>query len=67
MSSKQPQNYQELSSELDRILAELSSGQLDIDQAINKYQRGAELIAELRDYLKTSENKITKLKINFDK
>lgn len=60
-------NYQDLSRELDEILAKLQSSELDIDEALKAYERGMVVAKQLEDYLKTAENKITKLKTNWDK
>lgn len=61
MSSKKI-DYQALNLELDDILRTLQSGELDIDEAITSYERGQQIISELEDYIKQSENKIIKLK-----
>lgn len=54
-------NYQQLSSELDEIVAKLQSTDIDIDDAVKAYERGAVIIKELENYLKTAENKISKI------
>jgi exodeoxyribonuclease VII small subunit len=57
--SKQPEaSYQELKSELDDIMDQLGREDLDIDKALDYYQRGIELVKQLEAYLKTAENKI---------
>lgn len=58
-------NYQGLSAELEAILSELQSGELDIDEAVKKYQRGMEIVQELQKYLKEAENKVKKVKADF--
>lgn len=55
-------NYRELSAELDEILGKLQDGELDIDEAVKKYQRGSEIVKELQKYLKEAENKVKKVK-----
>lgn len=60
-------NYQAASAELEAILLELQSGELDIEVAVKQYERGLELIAALETYLKTAENRVTKLKAQFSK
>lgn len=54
--------YQPLSQELDDILAKLQTSDLDIDEAMILYERGMTISRDLETYLKTAENKITKLK-----
>lgn len=58
-------DYKTLSNELDQILEQLESTDLDIEEALSKYQRGMEIVEQLEDYLKTAENKVTKLKQTF--
>lgn len=60
-------NYQNLSSELESILARLQSADLDIDEAVKAYERGMTIAKELEVYLKTAENKITKIKADLNK
>ncbi len=59
-------NYQELSAELDTILAQLQADDIDVDAAIKLYERGIEISKSLESYLKTAQNKVTKLKASFD-
>ncbi len=56
-------DYRTTSNEPEKILAELESGDLDVDQAIKQYQKGMDLVKELEKQLKLAENKITKVKI----
>lgn len=56
--------YQELSDQLEKIMSELQDGQLDLDQAIEKYEEGIKIIKQLEKQLKTAENKIIKIKEN---
>ncbi len=60
-------NYQELSKELDTILAQLQTDDFDIDEALKLYERGIAISKQLEAYLKDAENTVTKLKASFDK
>lgn len=64
---KQPSkaNYKELSQELDSILAELQQDDLDVDKALEYYQRGLELARQLENYLSEAENQIRDIKSKF--
>jgi exodeoxyribonuclease VII small subunit len=64
MATKKSIDYQKLNQELEQLLEAMQSGQLDIDQAIQTYKRGQEIIAELHTYLTKAENKVIKLKKN---
>jgi exodeoxyribonuclease VII small subunit len=65
MAKDVKQDYQALSSELESIVLNLQQDSLDIDEAVKRYERGLELVAVLEAYLKTAENKVTKLKAQF--
>lgn len=56
-------NYRALNEELNEILSELQSGELDIDEAVKKYERGIKIVGELETYLKTAKNKVSKAKL----
>lgn len=56
-------NYKELRSELDDIIEQVqNSGADDIDKSIELYNRAKTIIAELKEYLETAQNKLTKNK-----
>ncbi len=59
-------NYEQLRAELDSIVVELQRDDLDVDKALEHYQRGLELIKQLEKYLSTAENKVRDIKSNFD-
>ena len=44
--------------ELQTLLADMQTGDIDVDEAIQKYERGQKLVAELQKYLETAENTI---------
>lgn len=55
-------SYRELQAELDKVLVELQSADLDIDKALDLYKTGQKLLADLEKYLKTAKNEIEHLK-----
>ncbi len=55
-------NYQQLRDELDAVLAELQRDDLDVDKALEHYQRGLELVKQLEQYLNGAENKVRDIK-----
>lgn len=58
-------DYKSLNNELDDILAQLQSDDLDVDQAVELYKRGISITKELEKYLKGAENNIAKIKADF--
>jgi exodeoxyribonuclease VII small subunit len=61
MNSKTSKSYRQMATELDQIMQWFESGDIDIDEAINKYEEARKLIVEMEIYLKTAENKINKI------
>jgi exodeoxyribonuclease VII small subunit len=59
-------NYRELSSELDTIVAQLEDSDIDVDEALKRYERGMEIVDKLEAYLKTAQNEVKKIKARFD-
>lgn len=59
-------DYKKLSAELDSILEELQTADIDVDESMRLYQRGMTVARELEKYVQTAENKITKLKQSFE-
>lgn len=56
--AKQTIDYQELSNELDRIIASLQANDIPIDEAIKLHGRGEQIIKELQLYLTQAENTV---------
>jgi exodeoxyribonuclease VII small subunit len=54
-------DYRALSDELETIVQALQRDDIDVDVAMQKYERGLELVELLEKYLKTAENRIEKL------
>lgn len=63
MATKSTNNYQTLSQELDDIMAALQHEDTDVDEAVRLYERGAIVVHDLQTHLKTSENKVKKIKL----
>ncbi len=53
-----PETYELALQELERLISELESGQLPLDQLLTSYQRGAQLMAFCKTKLETVENQI---------
>lgn len=54
--------YGQLQAELDELLLQLQSGDLDIDKALILHKEGEKLVTELEAYLAHAKNEITHLK-----
>jgi len=55
---KKPASYEQALSELDRLVQQMEGGQLPLDQLLDGYKRGAELLAFCRARLKAVEDQV---------
>jgi exodeoxyribonuclease VII small subunit len=58
-------DYKKLSAELDEVVARLQSADLDVDQAVQAYERGMAITKDLETYLQQTSNKVTKIKADW--
>lgn len=54
--------YSQLRTELDQLLEWFNGDDIDVDQAVEKYEQALKLTKQLEAYLQKAENTITKLK-----
>lgn len=66
MATNKTRSYQSLSEELDAILSQLQTEDTDIETAVKAYERGMALVAELEKQLKNAQNRVKKIKLNFE-
>lgn len=58
--------YQQMNDELAELLAWFESEQVDLDQAVSKYEETMKLIKQMQEHLKTAENKVNKISAKFE-
>lgn len=58
-----PKTYQELSSELDNVLATLQQPDIAVDEAVKLYEQGMKLAAELEKHIAKAENTLQKVRL----
>lgn len=58
-SSSEPLHYESAMAELESIVTQLESGQLQLEQSLAAYQRGAELLKLCQQSLADAEQKIS--------
>lgn len=56
-------DYKTMRTELEELLSAMQSEDLDVDEALAKYERGQQLISQLQAYLEAAENKIINRKL----
>ncbi|WP_306792645.1 exodeoxyribonuclease VII small subunit [Collinsella ureilytica] len=54
-------SYREASQELERIIRNLESGELELEESLEGYSRGVELLKSLRERLADAEQKVSVL------
>ena len=59
-----PETYELALQELERLIVDLESGQLPLDQLLTSYQRGAQLMSFCKGKLEAVENQIKVLEGN---
>jgi exodeoxyribonuclease VII small subunit len=57
-SHKEPATYELALSELDRLVQQMEGGQMPLDQLLDGYKRGAELLAFCRQRLQAVEDQV---------
>ena len=57
-ATKEPANYEQALAELDRLVAQMEGGQLPLDQLLDGYRRGAELLGYCRTRLQAVEDQV---------
>ncbi|MFM9916796.1 MAG: exodeoxyribonuclease VII small subunit [Rhizobacter sp.] len=57
-ASQVPDNYEAALSELERLVDAMEAGQLPLDQLLDKYRRGAELLNFCRHRLEAVEQQV---------
>jgi exodeoxyribonuclease VII small subunit len=55
---KEPATYEQALAELDRLVAQMEGGQLPLDQMLDGYRRGAELLVYCRSRLQAVEDQV---------
>jgi exodeoxyribonuclease VII small subunit len=63
MTNNESQSYQAMLSQVETILGEISSPNLDLDELVKKVETGYNLIRQMRERLKDVKGKIEKLQV----
>lgn len=59
-------SYKEVSTELERIIRSLESGEMELEESLASYTRGVELLRSLRERLADAEQKVSVLLSDVD-
>jgi exodeoxyribonuclease VII small subunit len=58
VTPKEPANYEQALAELDRLVQQMEGGQLPLDELLDGYRRGAELLGFCRSRLQAVEDQV---------
>ena len=67
MPKQQAFNFEKSFTELEAIVEKFESGSINLDESLQKFERGLELAAQLKARLHDVENKIIEIKQKFEK
>ncbi len=59
--AKKEESFEEKMKELEKIVNELESGEIDLDASIEKYTKAMKLVKECDDKLKNIEEQVNKI------
>ncbi len=65
MPKKDTQSFQQDFAELEKIVERLESGQIDLDEAIEQFERGLALAQSCKKRLSVIENRVVEVKKKF--
>ncbi|MFY9510018.1 MAG: exodeoxyribonuclease VII small subunit [Rubrivivax sp.] len=57
-ASKEPASYEQAMAELDQLVQQMEGGQLPLDQLLDGYRRGADLLGYCRGRLQAVEEQV---------
>ncbi|HNU10433.1 MAG TPA: exodeoxyribonuclease VII small subunit [Rubrivivax sp.] len=60
-TAKEPASYEQAVAELDQLVQRMEAGQLPLDQLLESYRRGADLLAWCRQRLQAVEEQVKQL------
>ncbi len=63
--AKTSKTYQQMSDELNGLIEWFESDQVSLDQAVEKYEQAMTLLKDMEDFLKSAQNRVTKLALQF--
>jgi exodeoxyribonuclease VII small subunit len=63
--TKPAKTYRQLSDEFAELAAWFESDDVNLDEAVAKYEQAMELLVQMEDYLKTAQNKVKKIAAKF--
>lgn len=65
-NSKKPKTYQQMADELNGLIDWFESDDVNLDDAVDKYEEAMMLLEQMENYLKSAENKVNKIAAKFD-
>ena len=63
--TKPTKTYQSMAEELNGLIEWFESDQVSLDEAVGRYEQAMRLLKEMEEFLKTTENKVKKIALQF--
>lgn len=63
--TKPTETYKQMEDQLQSLVDWFESDAANLDEAADKYQQAMELLKQMEDFLKTAENRIKKISLQF--
>jgi exodeoxyribonuclease VII small subunit len=64
--AKQSKTYKQLAEELEKLVDWFEGDEVNLDDAVIKYEQALELLAQMERHLKTAENKVKNIALKFE-
>ncbi|HET7529278.1 MAG TPA: exodeoxyribonuclease VII small subunit [Candidatus Saccharimonadales bacterium] len=64
--AKQTATYSQMADQLNSLVEWFESDQVNLDQAVGKYEEAMELLGRMEQFLKDAENKVKKIAVKFE-
>jgi len=66
MPAEKKRTYNDMSDELNKIIAWFEGDEVNLEDAVAKYETAMSLLNDMEEYLKSAQNKIKKITLKFD-
>ena len=65
-NKNESQSFQKMVTDVESIITEISSNNIDLDEVLEKTEKGYKLLASMRVRLKEAKDKIEQLKVEYE-
>ena len=66
MAQRRAKTYQAMADELAQLVEWFEGDQVNLDEAVAKYEQAMRLLGDMEAHLKSAQNKVEKIAVKFD-